>query len=360
MWERSLCTIVVLFGCSNGKMGVDLGPNSSNDAGAADSQVSEADTSVSSVDTGLPTRDVSTPDPTCADVHLTATPVTPTVMLIVDQSSSMTWGFGSGTRWGALKDSLLADSTGLISELQSNVKFGLAMYSSRDSDDDGRIDEGSVCPMLTTVAPAMNNFDAIAATYGPANVIDETPTGDSINAVLDSLEVDADSDETTVFIVATDGEPDTCSVPNPKTGQDEAIAAVTRAFGSGVRSYILSVGSDISTGHLQDMANAGVGMASGETAPYWVAGGDTGLRDALREIIGNTLSCEVELEGTLDPAMACSGLVTLNGMPLVCDDPNGWQVVDNNTIRLLGNACDAASHGPAILDASFPCDVAIY
>src|SRR5262245_40004691 len=62
-------------------------------------------------------------DSGCGYVTLQATPVTPNVILIIDQSSSMDEKFGSSTRWQSLKDSLLADN-GLIKELQHVVRFG--------------------------------------------------------------------------------------------------------------------------------------------------------------------------------------------------------------------------------------------
>ncbi|HEX6240785.1 MAG TPA: hypothetical protein VFZ61_07825, partial [Polyangiales bacterium] len=64
----------------------------------------------------------------CGIVTLQADPVTPNVILIIDQSSSMDEEFGSSTRWQSLKDSLLSD-TGLIKELQHVVRFGATFYS---------------------------------------------------------------------------------------------------------------------------------------------------------------------------------------------------------------------------------------
>src|SRR5688500_4144042 len=65
-------------------------------------------------DSGRPPGDGST----CADVVLTATPVTPNVILMVDQSGSMTESFGGSNRWDALRDSLMARPDGLVFSLQ--------------------------------------------------------------------------------------------------------------------------------------------------------------------------------------------------------------------------------------------------
>ena len=293
----------------------------------------------------------------CADVAVEATPVTPTVMLIVDQSSSMNEDFaGAGSRWDVLRDSLLAQPGGLIFALQGSVEFGLAMYSGRES---LPITE---CPILTTIPPAIDNSAAIESVYSGADPIADTPTGDAIDSVLNDLMSIPDPDpDPTIFIVATDGEPDRCEELNPQMGQAEAVAAAERAFAAGVRTFMISVGEGtVSAGHMQDMANAGLGAGAGGTAPYWVAGDDRGLRDALSEIVGGVLSCDITLNGSIDLADACTGTVELNGVALPCDDPNGWEAVDATHIRLLGTACDMLTgDSGATLTASFPCDVVI-
>ncbi|MEM9190354.1 MAG: vWA domain-containing protein [Myxococcota bacterium] len=299
-------------------------------------------------------------DGLCANVMLDANPVTPTVILIVDQSGSMTAGFGGSNRWNALRDSLLDEPNGLIPSLQDQVRFGLALYSARAGDNDQVQGE---CPLITDVPFALDNFAPINAVYGPADPIDETPTGDAIDAVLDSILNRPDrGPDPVIFILATDGEPDRCEEPNPQRGQDEAIAATERAFNSGIRTFIISVGEGVvSERHLQDMANAGLGRGPADPdADFFVAGDDNGLRTALTDIVGGVLSCEVVLEGTIDTAQACTGEVILNGRVLPCDDPNGWQASSERRIEILGDACTELQAGRATLEASFPCNAIIF
>jgi hypothetical protein len=289
---------------------------------------------------------------------VSASPVTPNVILIIDQSSSMNADFGDSDRWNALRDSLLARPDGLIASLESQVQFGLTLYSAISDNDGNAIGE---CPMLTNVDLALNNYDAINRVYGPADWIEDTPTGDAIDAVLDRLLSVPDPDpDPTIFIVATDGEPDRCEELDPQNGQGEAIAAVDRAFENNIRTYIISVGRGVvSAEHLQDMANAGLGGGAGD-APYWEAGDDAGLRDALTEIVGGVLSCEVRLEGTIDLEEACTGSVSLNGRELGCDDPNGWRAISEDRIEIMGTACDELqSEAGSSLQATFPCNVVI-
>lgn len=310
------------------------------------------DTSVDGTDATRPDTsflDATENDGVCAEVTIEARMVTPTVMLIIDQSGSMDADFGGDTRWNVVRDSLLGGD-GLIQPLEGTVKFGLALYSAVAEGDGGVMGE---CPRLTTVDAMLNNHDAIETVYAPADILDETPTGASIQLILRRFRERVDPDpDPVIFVLATDGEPDTCEQPNPQNGQDESVAAVERAFDEGIRTFVISVGNDVSEGHLQDLANAGQGRDGSE---FYVAGDDAGLREALRAIIGGAISCVVELEGRVDPAMACSGNVRLNGETLTCDDPDGWRLVDENHIELLGEACDTATSGDATLEAVFPC-----
>lgn len=297
----------------------------------------------------------------CADVTLTTRRVTPTVLLLVDQSGSMDEDFGgSGSRWDVLRDSLLDVPDGLIYDLQSVVEFGLALYSARSNDDGLPIGD---CPLLTTVPPGIDNYDAIEAVYGPADTISDTPTGDSMDAVVAMLSSAPDPEsDPAIIILCTDGEPDRCEELNPQNGQAEAVAAAENAYSAGYRTYIISVGEGtISAAHLQDMANAGVGATAADPpAPYWEVGNDEGLRDALRTIIGGELSCLIEVNGEIVMDLACSGRVTLNGVDLPCGDPNGWHAPDSKHIELLGEACDTLLNTTdPTLSAVFPCDAVI-
>ncbi len=295
----------------------------------------------------------------CADIELTVTPEIPTVLIVVDQSGSMENAFGSTDRWNAVRNSLLASPGGLIDELDEIIRFGLALYTSNGG--------APPCPLVAYVDPDLYNYGAINAVYSTAEPIGDTPTGESIETVSDFL-VALGWEGPAALILATDGEPDTCANPSPDTEAEReaaravTIAAVERAFGLGIQTYVISVGEgSVSASHLQDIANAGLGLTPADPdAPYWVAGDDAALQDALRSIISETLSCVFELNGRLNVEEACFGTVELNDRTLVCDDPDGWRALDETHIEIMGEACDEVTSGdPFELFATFPCDVAV-
>jgi hypothetical protein len=292
----------------------------------------------------------------CASSNVVAGRVIPTVILIIDQSGSMHDSIGQGTRWNVLRDFLL-DQNGLIKSLEGRMRFGISMYSARSEEMNGMPVE---CPIVTSVAPALDNFAAIEQAYRAAEPIDDTPTGDSIDKIIDGLPPPAPDavQDPIVFILATDGEPDRCEEPEPQNGQAETIAAVSRAYGMNIKTFVIGVGADISTQHQQDVANAGVGHAAGDpNAMYWTAENDATLRQALMEIINAQVSCEVKLKGKVE-GDACQGTVRLSGELLECDQPDGWELVDETHVRLLGQACEQfRSSQVATLDVTFPCGV---
>ena len=287
----------------------------------------------------------------CADVQVTFEKVIPTVVLLVDQSGSMTTSFGSGSRWSVLHDTLMDPNTGIVKKLDQEVRFGLALYSG---------DGGSNCPMLTQVSIALGNYAQMASVYDPATPAKETPTGESIDAVVAGLAPFAETGPKYI-ILATDGEPDTCAEPNPQNGQPQAIAAAQAAYAQGIGTFIVAVGDEVSAGHQQDMANAGAGLPIGgsQNAPFWTALDPQGLVDAFDTIVNGVRSCVFSVDGSIDPAQAGKGTVKLDGQPLGYDEPNGWKLNSPTEIELVGAACDALQDGDHEVSATFPCGAAI-
>jgi hypothetical protein len=299
-------------------------------------------------------------DAACPAVNAVLTPVTPTVLLLLDQSGSMTANFGGKSRYNAMKDALVG-ADGVVKQLDGEVIFGASLYTSHNGT------QGGTCPILDTVTPAIDNFAGINTLLTDNAPDGDTPTGESIQqavTILNNVGQDPDAPASPkIIVLATDGEPDTCAVPNPQTGQSTSIAAAQASFTAGIRLFILSVGNEVGLGHQQDMANAGAGKKldhSDGDAKFYTADNPGELKAAFDEIIGGVRECTFAISGSVDPNQAADGTVLLNGNELVFDDPNGWSLVDDKTMKLNGTACDDfLADSTATLSAQFPCGVIV-
>ncbi len=309
----------------------------------------------------------------CQSIQVTPTRSIPNVMFLVDQSGSMTSGFGGGeNRWEAAHSAI----NSIVSDLDSIVRFALTTYTSRNGFQNGRD-----CPRLPTkVDFDLNN----ASTFGTDSIYpysypsadgEDTPTGDSIDALVSLIQANPPPPQgPTIMVLATDGEPDSCECadnwPNPTdTSQNycegpptptdpriEAVDAAAAAHAAGIDVFVLWVGqlsNDSTRNHLQDVANAGVNG----TGTVWVGDNPANLSNAFRSIIADSISCEVQIDKPFgDVDKACNeGDVRLNGTPLTC--PDDWQVKPgvSNVIELVGSACDEFKSGESTFTAEFPC-----
>lgn len=286
-------------------------------------------------------------EPSCADADVKFEAQIPTVMLLIDQSGSMTENFGGPNRWEAVYDALLDPGDGIVMDLQSEIRFGMALYTG--------FGEGEECPVITAVDPGLDNYGMIDALYSMSEPEGETPTGESITAVLPSLLGDAGTGQK-VLVLATDGEPDTCDEPNPQNGQDEAIAAAEAAFAQGVRIYVISVGDDVSDEHLQDMANAGAGVQQGDPdAAFYKANNSQALVDAFKEIVNGVRDCRFALDGTVTEGKESECTVSVNGVDVAYEDPNGWKLNNPGEIELVGDACAQIQDGEVAVKIGCSC-----
>lgn len=287
----------------------------------------------------------------CADADVKFEPQIPTVLLLIDQSGSMTEDFGNTDRWQAVYDALLDPQDGLVAELEGQIRFGMALYTSFEGN------EGGECPVITATAPAMNNYGPIADSYEASKPEDETPTGEAIAAVTPTLVMDP-SEGNKIIVLATDGEPDTCAEPNPQNGQGESVAATAAAFEQGVRLYVISVGNEVSDEHLQDVANAGVGAGPGDPdAPFYKADDAQALADAFAEIVDGVRDCKLSLDGKVADGEEDKCTVSVNGMSVPRGDEDGWKLNNASEVELVGDACDAIQSGEVQVSIKCACGV---
>ncbi len=326
--------------------GIDLSEGSPDESSTGIETLSTSST------TAPPPTTTANPDTVtsgCGEVEATLEPIIPTIVLLIDQSGSMTSDFAGQERWAAVYETLMDPADGVVVSLEDSVRFGLALYSSEDGFDGGE------CPLLTNVDPALSNHMTIDQVYAPETPIDETPTGESLEATAIALAA-FDEPGPKAIVLATDGEPDTCETPNPQEGQPQALAAAQLAFGMDIQTFVISVGDEVGADHLQEMANVGVGKdpADPDPAPYYEALNAGELVNAFDEIIGSFISCELSIDGLVDLDQACEGTVELDGVELECGVD--WDVPDESTLVLLGESCATIKDGQQhTVDAKWPC-----
>lgn len=290
---------------------------------------------------------VSTPDVgTCADISVTVDQIIPTIIILIDRSGSMQEDFGGQSRWQALYNALMNQNDGVIYLLENRIRFGIALY-------DGTPE---VCPEIIYVPPGLSNYQNIDGTYSVYIPNQETPTGEALEVVQNSLSI-LISDEPKAIVLATDGEPDMCSDPDGD-GKELVIQSTQLAFENDIKTYIISVGLDTSANHLQEVANVGVGKARDEVidpAPFYETNDQTELLQAFDQIIGNFITCQYEINGQINPEDICSGQVLIDNQEIECG--SDWNV-QGNTLEIFGEACDILKDGNVhSIDAKFPCDV---
>lgn len=307
----------------------------------------------------------------CVKLDVTFTPQVPTVVMLIDQSGSMKEPFGTGLRWNVLRDALIDPTSGIISTLQSKVRFGLALYTSHNGFNqgggrDGEMRPPEVCPILTEVAPALNNYMAISDKYLPDDWKGDTPTGESVDAAVKILAAVKDEGPKAI-VLATDGEPDSCADPNPvgQTRSDAArqlsVSAVQNAYKQGITTFVISVGNEVGEDHLRAVANAGQGLAVDvdDTKRFYLTNNQAELASAFDAIVSGVRSCVLTLNGSVEASDAASGSVILDGKSLAYQDANGWRLNAPSELELLGSACASIKHGDHDLKISFPCGVIV-
>jgi len=393
-WLRTVSALLVLAGCAadapnNGTArnatGTHLGPvggqssvNGSGSGAGGSSPFSTDNPTGRPMEAEMPVNPDF--DPNCASTNVRANRILPTVMLVVDGSTSMEMPYGdpppppdggvpaggmaptAPSRWMSVRGALVDPTNGVVPKLQGLVKFGLALFGTNPT-----------CPLpFGIIEPVLNN--AAAITSGLPNGMSPgifTPTGPALDMVVDHLPDSSNvaPDEPPIgpqiIVLATDGDPNACDANpfGPVTDYAPSIAAAMKAQAKHIKMYVIGVGMDAAAQHLQEMANIGQGMpqTANPGAEVYYPENAAALSDTLATLIGAELSCDLQLDGKgIRMDLACMGTVTLDNAPLGCDDPNGWTLIDETHMRLQGSACDtykaaADSH----LIADFPCEVII-
>jgi hypothetical protein len=256
-----------------------------------------------------------------------------------------------------VRQALLDPMQGVVATLQQSIQFGLVFYTSHNGF------SGGACPILSSVSSATDNYEEIRRLYDGMSPDDDTPTGAAIDQVVKDIAT-AQRKGPEVLLLVTDGDPDTCQVPDPQEGQVQAISAAALAFAQGVDFYVLGVSSDISGDKLQQLANAGKGkplnavwgIDADAAQPYQASDNVAGLTAQLRDILERVPLCEIELERDIAVDELARSSVTLDGEALTYGAADGFQLKDPRHLQIVGQACETLRVAGKRLSVSISCD----
>jgi uncharacterized protein YegL len=319
----------------------------------------------------------------CAKGDIRFRRITPVVMFVVDRTGSTNQNYGGTnvSRWQALHDALMDPSAGVIMKTQNSMYIGMLLFDGGDmvnnvlnpiicmldpSDPScqAAADAGTAtCPRLIDIPIALNNYDAIAATYNMQN----TPPGGTTPTLLalqqtyqnieaqvgDMNKLDQKSNAAPFVILVTDGEPNGCGAPVTDAPTQQAVEGeIAKAAQAGVKTYVIGMDTPQAKAHLDKCAQNG---DTGLTTAFTPANKDE-LTQTLTALLKGA-SCQVQLQGNIVKGYEDKGTVTLNSDILAYSDPNGYTVVNSDTVGLQGKACERFMSDPSIiLHAQFPCE----
>lgn len=343
----------------------------------------------------------------CIDVEVTFDPVIPNVVLLIDQSGSMNAqdGFAPAVeaaieagyvpwdctrtsmgdnvvstedyRWNVVRNVLFHPETGVVKPLENSVRFGYASYTYNTAVE--------TCPQLEEVAIDFGNHAAMLEEHacndfpGSGN----TPTRESLTQVAEQFAA-TDLEGPKIIVLATDGLPDNCVCENwsnqggecassncdeedmvdrggtmmcPEQAEqyDVVIEAQRIHEELGIAIEVINVSNPSNAtlaAHLDDVAERGGAFSKAAIDGFNPAA----LTDAFKTIIDGVRSCAIDLDGTITAGKEDTGVVTVDGVELVYNGPDGWIVNSPTQIELVGMACETIKSGDHDIDVSFPCD----
>jgi hypothetical protein len=315
----------------------------------------------------------------CEVVHLTASPSTPDVLIVLDRSGSM-------EREGRWMPSVAAVRT-ITNDLQAQINFGLALFPQpvAGGNNGGTVDisaclsaadpqtclddlinaVGGTCTPGSIVVPVgPNTAPMIASTLDMTNSAGGTPTGETLENLITSYaptELDPDALPRPKFVLlVTDGQPTCPNGGGEDTTQpdiDRSNMAIDALLKKGVRTYVIGYntsgpGNEMLAAVLDGFAQRG---GTGDTMHHPVED-EAGLKSAFQMIAGDVVNCTFVLDKP--PMRSDYVLVKIDGSQINLDDPNGWHLVGDRTVELTGQSCDKLkSDGAHIVDAEVQCDV---
>jgi hypothetical protein len=312
-------------------------------------------------------------------------PKIPTVLLLVDRSGTMFKDAG-GNPWATLRDGVLE----VVQSMSHDVRFGLVAVTG---------EQGGMCPMLDEVAPADDNYAALAAKYMSltAPTKGESPGMRGIARAAELLAADTGLGEKYVLFV-TDGEQDYCDDGNFACPTDSMVYHLQSLATQGFKTFVFGLPMQSTDAQqqaryphvLQAFADAGAGLSVApvlppggsspvdifyncDVVPAWkseatelarpamqtlgayaaVSGGapvfapdptnKDALRDAIAQVLSGVKSCTFDIGGDIKVVQTLLEYAHVYvqdlEVPLDPNGVNGWYMPTPTQIELVGDAC---------------------
>ena len=251
--------------------------------------------------------------------------VVPDIMLVLDKSGSMGDPLvynNSTSKWDVMRTAIAS----VVANNGDKVNFGLMMFPWGNDCQDGQV----------RVAPKINSVGPILQEMNNTSPSGKTPTHQSLARARDYFDSQPVNPDGRIVVLATDGMPGCSTI-------SESVGVINSLLQRNIQTYVLGFGfGDVDISGLQSMANAG------GTGQVFSADSPTQLNAALASILGAVTvpTCDFALQET--PANDADINVSINGVELDRNDPNGWSYdAASNTISLLGASCEAVKQGGA-------------
>ena len=273
------------------------------------------------------------------------------LLLVLDRSSSMTYGMDTNTacrdsncvaRWPTMKTALAQ----VLTISANDVNWGLKFFSTPNQGD-CTVNNGVEVPI------AAGNMSQINAAINNASPGGRTPTRKAINAAVAYLK-GLTSPGTKSILLATDGQPN-CKGDTVNTTDDVegTTAAIKAAHDAGFKVYILGIGPEMSAAALNGFADAGgtaIPDVSGPGKNYYAALSAEELSKQLASIVGEVASCTFAL--STPPPDPTNVVIEFDGdrslrAPRDTTHTDGWDYTSSSHtgIQLYGSWCDRVMKG---------------
>lgn len=283
---------------------------------------------VEEVDAAGPTADAN-----CGNQPYRINAPPPNLLIVLDRSNSMNqdpqgnMNGGASSKWTLM----LAAIKEVVMETEGTIKWGLKYFGDDNS-----------CGVTANVAvpPALMSAAAISMSLDTTRAGSSTPTTRGVTAAGEYLAALNDAGAKHILL-ATDGQP-TCGTGGNMAADDAAaIAAVASVAAMGIKTYVIGIATQAAADTtLGQMATMG-GTARAATPPYYPVTTTADLVGALKEIKSSAVrTCTYPIGMPEDNADFTKTRVTVNGIDVPKDDPNGWSWDPGMTsITFNGDTC---------------------